>query len=115
MYMTSKTKLYFMIQEKKRILFMWALTQLALTGWYITWVFTQRHPTNLACFLDFMSEVGPKAMKTMMEVIAGAATCGLPPIAGCATLLVTAAIAANAISKSFLNNKAKVCDVHIAG
>jgi hypothetical protein len=38
----------------------------------------------------------------------------IPPIAGCATLLATAAIAANAISKSFLN-EAKVCDVHIAG
>ncbi len=61
-----------------------------------------------------MSEVGPKAMKTMMEAIAGAPTCGFPPIAGCATLLATAAIAANAISKSFLD-EAKVCDVHIAG
>jgi hypothetical protein len=54
--------------------------------WYITWVFTQGHPTNLACVLDFMSEVDPKAMKTMMEAIAGAPTCRFPPIAGCATL-----------------------------
>ncbi len=53
-------------------------------------------------------------MKTMMEAIAGAPTCGFPPIAGCATLLATGAIAANTISKSFLN-EAKVCDVHIGG
>lgn len=29
-----------------------------------------------------MSEVGSKAMKTMMEAVAGAPTCGFPPIAG---------------------------------
>ncbi len=66
---------------------MCALTQLVLTGGTLHGYFTQGHPTNLACFLDFMSEVAPKALKTMIKAIAGAPTCGFPPIAGCATLL----------------------------
>lgn len=65
---------------------MWALTQLALSGGTLHGYLHKAIQQTLACFLDFLSEVGPKAMKTMMEAIAGAPTCRFPPIAGCATL-----------------------------
>lgn len=83
--------------------------------WYVTWVFEdnkaiyQTNPNNFRCYIDEIEKFGPDAISAAAAAVAGAASCGFPPVAGCAAspaAATGAAVAAGYISRSLLNNEA---------